>query len=56
MNDTHVASDVDAAFIIRTNIEHYRKMLAGEIDEAKRQTLLDLVTEEEAKLKELSPN
>jgi hypothetical protein len=32
------------------NIEHYRKKLAQETDETKRQTLLRLSAEEEAKL------
>ncbi len=36
--------------IARLNIEHYRKKLAEENDEAKRQTLLRLLAEEEAKL------
>ena len=37
--------------IARLNIEHYRKLLAETTDEAKRQTLLRLLSEEEAKLK-----
>ena len=36
--------------IARLNIDHFRKRLAVETDEAKRQTLLRLLTEEEAKL------
>ena len=32
------------------NIEHYRKLLAQEMDETKRQTILRLLAEEEAKL------
>lgn len=36
--------------IARHNIEHFRKLLASEADEAKRQTLLRLLAEEEAKL------
>ena len=36
--------------IARLNIEHYRKKLAEEGDETKRQTLLRLLAEEEAKL------
>ena len=32
------------------NIDHYRKMLATEHDETKRQTLLRLLAEEQAKL------
>jgi len=37
--------------VARLNIEHYRKLLAQEVDETKRQTLLRLLEEEEAKLK-----
>jgi hypothetical protein len=36
--------------VARLNIEHYRKLLAGEMDDAKRQTILRLLAEEEAKL------
>ncbi len=36
--------------VARLNIEHYRKLLAHETDEIKRQTLLRLLEEEEAKL------
>lgn len=36
--------------IARLNIEHFRKRLAVETDETKRQTLLRLLAEEEAKL------
>lgn len=36
--------------IARLNIEHFRKLLAIEIDETKRQTVLRLLAEEEAKL------
>jgi hypothetical protein len=36
-------------FIHRQNLEHYRKLLAETTDEVKRQTLLKLLTEEEAK-------
>lgn len=36
--------------IAKLNIEHYRKKLAEETDEAKRQKLLSLLAEEEAKL------
>ena len=34
--------------VARLNIEHYRKALATEMDEAKRQTLRRLLSEEEA--------
>jgi len=37
--------------VARLNIEHYRKLLARETDEIRRQTLLRLLDEEEAKLK-----
>jgi hypothetical protein len=40
--------------IARLNIEHYRKLLAEQCDEAKRQTILRLLAEEEAKLAALS--
>jgi hypothetical protein len=36
--------------IARLDIEHYRKLLATETREEKRQTLLRLLAEEEAKL------
>jgi hypothetical protein len=36
--------------VARLNVEHYRKLLARETDESKRQTLLRLLDEEEAKL------
>lgn len=36
--------------VARLNIDHYRKLLATEIDETKRRTLQKLLAEEEAKL------
>ena len=36
--------------VAHLNIEHYRKLLAQEMDETKRQTILRLLAEEEAKL------
>jgi len=39
-----------ASAIARLNIEHYRRLLATEIDESKRQTVMRLLAEEEAKL------
>lgn len=39
--------------IARLNIEHYRRLLAHEIDETRRQTVLCLLAEEEAKLAKL---
>jgi hypothetical protein len=40
--------------VARLNIEHFRKLLSQETDESKRQTLLRLLDEEEAKLKQIS--
>ncbi len=37
--------------IARLNIEHFRKLLATELDETKRKTVLQLLAEEETKLK-----
>jgi len=37
-------------FVARLNVEHYRKKIATETDEAPRQKLLRLLAEEEAKL------
>ena len=37
--------------VARLNIEHYRRLLAQETDETRRQTLIRLLEEEEAKLK-----
>lgn len=48
------AGSVDRS-IARLNIEHYKRLLAGEIDEAHRQVLLRLLVEEEAKLATLPP-
>jgi hypothetical protein len=36
--------------VAHLNIEHFRKLLAAEMDETKRQTILRLLAEEEAKL------
>lgn len=36
--------------IARLNIEHYRRLLANEVDETRRQTLQRLLAEEVAKL------
>lgn len=40
-------------FVAKLNVEHFKWLLATEIDEAKRKTLLTLLAEEEAKLKSL---
>jgi hypothetical protein len=37
--------------VARMNVEHYRRLLAVETDEARRQTLLRLLAEEEAKIR-----
>jgi hypothetical protein len=39
--------------VAHLNIEHYRKLLTHEMDEAKRQTILRFLAEEEAKLASL---
>jgi hypothetical protein len=39
--------------VARLNIEHYRKLLANETDETRRQMLARLLAEEEAKLARL---
>jgi hypothetical protein len=39
--------------VARLNIEHFRRKLAEETDAGRRQTLLQLLAEEEAKLKAL---
>ncbi len=36
--------------VARLNIEHYRKLLANEADETRREMLVRLLAEEEAKL------
>jgi hypothetical protein len=36
--------------VARLNVEHYRRLLAVEYDEARRRLLLRLLAEEEAKL------
>jgi hypothetical protein len=40
--------------VARLNIEHFRRKLNDEADETTRQTLLRLLTEEEAKLAHLT--
>jgi hypothetical protein len=40
--------------VAQFNVEHFRKILARDIEETKRQTLLQLVAEETAKLAALS--
>ena len=41
--------------VARLNIEHYRKQLARETDETRRQTITRLLQEEEAKLAAMPP-
>ncbi len=41
--------------VARLNIEHYKRLLARETDEARRQVLLRLLAEEEAKIAESGP-
>ena len=41
--------------VARLNIEHYRRLLAVETDEARRRVLVRLLAEEEAKLTDPKP-
>jgi hypothetical protein len=41
--------------VARLNIEHYRRLLANEPDETRRQTLVRLLAEEEAKIDQGPP-
>ena len=41
--------------VARLNIEHFRRLLAKETDEGRRQVLLRLLAEEEAKLADPGP-
>ena len=41
--------------VARLNIEHYRRLLARETDELRRQTIMRLLAEEEAKLTDPPP-
>jgi hypothetical protein len=43
-------------FVAKANIEHYRKKLAQEAGDSKRQVLARLLAEEEAKLHSLTDN
>jgi hypothetical protein len=36
--------------VARLNVEHYRRLLATEMDESRRQTLMRLLAEEESKI------
>jgi G3E family GTPase len=58
MTDTYVAPEDRIALdtiVARLNVERFSKMLSEEADEAKRQILAQLITEEKAKLDELFP-
>lgn len=57
MPNTHAVSDdttAMAAAVARYNMQLYSKRLAEETDETKRQTILQLIAEEKAKLHRLS--
>jgi len=41
--------------VARLNIEHFRRLLAQETDESRRQLLLKLLAEEEAKIADPKP-
>jgi hypothetical protein len=41
--------------VARLNIEHYRRLLARETDESRRQVIMRLLAEEEAKLVDCKP-
>jgi hypothetical protein len=41
--------------VARLNIEHYRRLLATETDESRRQMLLRLLAEEEARIADTKP-
>jgi hypothetical protein len=41
--------------VARLNIEHYKRLLAQENDEARRQLLLRLLAEQEAKIADSKP-
>ena len=41
--------------VARLNIEHFRRLLANETDESRRQMLLRLLAEEEAKIADSKP-
>jgi uncharacterized caspase-like protein len=53
-NITERDADMDRS-IARLNVEHFRRLLAKETDETRRQTLQRLLAEEEAKLAEPGP-
>ena len=58
MTDAHAVSNGRIALdtiVARLNVERFCKMFSKEIDEAKRQTLANLITEEKAKLEAFIP-
>jgi hypothetical protein len=54
---SHAEREADVSTSVRTiielNIRHYREILKSETDPSKRQTILQLLAEEEAKLASL---
>jgi hypothetical protein len=46
----------DGKNIVRLNIEHYKRLLAGEIDPDRREALNRQLAEQEAKLQEMERN
>jgi hypothetical protein len=58
MTDAYVIPEDRIALdtiVARLNVERFSKMYTEEVDEAKRQTLAHLITEEKAKLDALFP-
>jgi hypothetical protein len=58
MTEAHAASDDRIALdtiVARLNVERFCKMFSEEADEAKRQILANLISEEKAKLDALIP-
>ena len=58
MTEAHPVSDDRIALetiVARLNVERFCKMFSKETDEAKRQTLANLITEEKAKLEAFIP-
>jgi hypothetical protein len=53
IRETSVAEGTVDKTIAQLNIEHYRRLLSSETDEAKRQTLQRLLAEEEEKLAQI---
>ena len=47
---------MDGAWVIRLNVERYRRMLQAEVDEVARQTIQKMLDEFEAKLSSTYPS